>query len=156
MFFLFFHNDPFLSMQRYIFYFIFSFTGYFLGKELIHIFSRSDILNIVKNFCIWNSFFLVAYFLNDYLNIIDLSSLRQYDPDVIEKLDSFSRVLSVQGFNQFTGYSVVMNNFSLHQSILFSFITAFYFLYHKQLKRSGWLVFYIAIIISAFSSFVTK
>lgn len=151
VFFLFFHNDPFLSMQRYIFYFIFCFTGYFLGKELIQIFSRSDVLSIVENFCIWNSFFLVAYFLNDYFNIIDLSSLRQYDPDVIERLDSFSRILSVQGFSQFTGYSVIMNNFSLHQSILFSFIAAFYFLYHKQLKRAGWLVFYIAIIISASS-----
>lgn len=95
-----------------------------------------------------NSSALCIYFLNDYFSIVDLSSLRAYDAGYTEYLASVSRDLGITSFDNFIGYSVVMNSFAIHQSIIFYIGCSVYFLLYSQVPKKLRFLFLLSLIIS--------
>ncbi len=146
--FIIFREDSIFSLQRYIFFFFISFSGFFIGKFLMTYSNKDLVPKLVAKLMVVNSVALILYFINDYFLIFDLSSLRAYDPELSDRLASMTRDLGINYFDNFIGYAVVMNSFAIHQSIIFYIGCTFYFLFHKDFSRLLKFLVYLSIIIS--------
>ena len=146
------------TILRLIFYFIFVFSGFFVGKFLLNkIYATKNFNFFFSIILIANSIGLLIALINYNFEFFRLDDYRTYESGVLENLAFKQRIITgFEGFTSFRGNHMAANEFAIIQTLIFSFLLSYFFIFFKNFGSRLKMILFISIFISFFSILLSQ